>query len=117
MPLFTNSRAEPIIEIGGRMGIVDRARDTRLDRLVALKVLTTDRAIGETSKRRFLQEAKAASALNHPNIVTIYDVGSEDDVEFLAMEFIEGRTCVAWPGRRLTGCFSKQDSVCGWDVS
>src|SRR5438552_3036852 len=76
----------------GGMGVVYRARDTRLDRLVALKVLAAERALGEESKRRFLQEAKAASALNHPNIVTIYDLGSEAGVEYLAMEFIEGKT-------------------------
>jgi serine/threonine protein kinase len=76
----------------GGMGVVFRARDTRLDRIVALKILATERAIGDESKRRFLQEAKAASALNHPNIVTIYDVGSEGGVEYLAMEFVEGKT-------------------------
>src|SRR5256714_15262023 len=76
----------------GGMGVVYQARDTRLGRLVALKVLTAERASGEESKRRFLQEAKAASALNHTNIVTIYDIGSEGGVEYLAMEFIQGKT-------------------------
>ena len=75
----------------GGMGIVYRARDTRLDRLVALKVLS-QRVADEERRRRFLQEAKAASALNHPNIVTIYDIGSEEGVDYLAMEFIQGKT-------------------------
>jgi serine/threonine protein kinase len=76
---------------GGGMGVVYRARDTRLDRLVALKVLTAARNSGEDSRRRFLQEAKAASALNHPNIVTVYDVGSDAGIDYLAMELVDGK--------------------------
>ncbi|HEX2455645.1 MAG TPA: protein kinase [Vicinamibacterales bacterium] len=76
----------------GGMGEVYKARDVRLDRLVAIKVLPADQLTDPESKRRFIREARAASALNHPNIVTIYDVGSENGVEFLAMELIEGRT-------------------------
>jgi serine/threonine protein kinase len=76
----------------GGMGEVYTARDVRLDRLVAIKVLPADQLTDPESKRRFIHEARAASALNHPNIVTIYDVGSENGVEFLAMELIEGRT-------------------------
>ena len=76
----------------GGMGEVHKARDSRLDRFVAIKVLPADKLTGLERKRRFILEAKAASALNHPNIVTIYDVGSENGVEFLAMELIVGRT-------------------------
>ena len=76
---------------GGGMGVVYRARDTRLDRLVALKILTAARASDAESRRRFLQEARAASALNHPNIVTIYDIGSESGIDYLAMEMVDGK--------------------------
>ncbi len=76
----------------GGMGFVYKARDTQLDRLVAIKVLTPDTMANAERKQRFVQEAKAASALNHPNIVTIYNIGHEDGVDFIAMEFIAGRT-------------------------
>jgi len=76
----------------GGMGVVYKARDTHLDRPVAIKVLPPERVTDPERKRRFIQEAKAASALNHPNIVTIYDVRSEAGVDFIAMEFIEGQT-------------------------
>jgi len=76
----------------GGMGEVYKARDSRLDRFVAIKVLPADKLTDPERKRRFIQEARAASALNHPNIVTIYDVGSENGVEFLAMELVAGRT-------------------------
>src|ERR1043166_5470935 len=96
MTLEIGSRMGPYVvesHIGeGGRGAVYRARDTRLDRLVALKVLTSERAGGEESKKRLLLEAKAASALNHPNIVTIYDIGSEGAVGYIAMELIQGKT-------------------------
>src|SRR5215471_18312980 len=76
----------------GGMGVVYKARDQRLDRLVALKVLPADRVWNPELKRRFVQEAKAASALNHPNIVTIYEIDSDGGNDFIAMEFVEGRT-------------------------
>jgi serine/threonine protein kinase len=76
----------------GAMGVVYRARDERLGRFVALKIISTDRADDEQRARRFVQEAKAASALNHPNIVTVYDVGVAEDVPYMAMECVEGST-------------------------
>src|ERR1700674_4603705 len=76
----------------GGMGVVWKARDTHLDRFVALKVLPSDKLADPERKRRFVQEAKSASALNHPNIVTIYDIGSEDQCDYLAMEFVDGKT-------------------------
>jgi len=75
----------------GGMGVVYKARDTRLDRLVALKILTPDKVGDPERKRRFIQEAKAASALNHPNIVVIYDIGNDGGVDYMAMELVPGK--------------------------
>jgi Tol biopolymer transport system component/predicted Ser/Thr protein kinase len=76
----------------GGMGVVYRALDPRLDRPVAIKILRTDAAVTAERKRRFIQEAKAASALNHPHIVHIYDIGETDGVAYIAMEFVAGKT-------------------------
>jgi Tol biopolymer transport system component/tRNA A-37 threonylcarbamoyl transferase component Bud32 len=76
----------------GGMGVVYKARDTQLDRLVAIKVLQADKVIDSDRKLRFIQEAKAASALNHPNIVTIHDIGTEDGADYIVMEYVSGRT-------------------------
>src|SRR5215472_15659870 len=76
----------------GGMGVVYRARDTRLDRFVALKVLPAEKVADPERKRRFVQEAKSASALNHPNIITIHDIDQADGVDFIAMELVEGET-------------------------
>ncbi|HEY3172811.1 MAG TPA: protein kinase [Thermoanaerobaculia bacterium] len=76
----------------GGMGEVYRARDTRLGREVAVKVLLPEISGDDSRRRRFEQEARSASALNHPNIVTVYDVGSVDSTIYLAMELVEGRT-------------------------
>src|SRR2546426_2299648 len=76
----------------GGMGEVYLAQDTKLDRKVALKILPPDVAAHQDRMRRFVQEAKAASALNHPNILTIYEIEQIASVNFIAIEFIDGET-------------------------
>ena len=84
----------------GGMGVVFKARDLRLDRDAALKMLPADKVSDPERCRRFVQEAKAASALNHPNIVTIYDIDEADGVHFIAMEFVAGKALDQLIGRK-----------------
>jgi len=96
MTTKTISHYEILAPIGeGGMGVVYRALDTRLGRPVALKLIRPDGPIDGESRKRFVQEARAASALNHPHIVTIHDIGQDQGVDFIAMEFVAGAS-LAW---------------------
>src|SRR5262245_1223599 len=76
----------------GGMGEVYKARDPRLNRTVAIKVLPAERLADEWRKQRFIQEAQAASALNHPNIITIHDIAADSGRDYLVMEYVPGKT-------------------------
>jgi serine/threonine-protein kinase len=94
MSLKQLGRYEVIEELGrGSMGVIYKAFDPLLDRLVALKTVAIDLSSEEVEafERRFYREAKSAGRLNHPNIVTIHDVGKTDSVAYIAMEFLPGR--------------------------
>src|SRR5262245_28160424 len=79
------------IEAGG-MGEVYKARDTRLERTVAVKVLPADLASDPGARERFEREARAVAALNHPHICVLHDVGRHGEIDFLVMEYLEGET-------------------------
>jgi len=76
----------------GGMGVVYKARDIKLDRMVAIKVLPAGKTGDASRKQRFIQEARAASALNHPNIVTIHEIAEENGIDFIVMEYVAGKT-------------------------
>src|SRR5437867_205398 len=90
------------------MGVVYRARDAHLDRLVAIKVLRPDAVANPERKKRFVQEAKSASALNHPNIITIYDIDQHDGRDYIAMEYVAGQPLDCLLGR---GGFSLREAL------
>ncbi len=79
----------------GGMGEVYKARDTRLDRTVAIKVLLAHVTDDPDLRQRFEREAKTISSLNHPHICTLYDIGQQDGIDFLVMEYLEGETLAA----------------------
>ena len=76
----------------GGMGVVYKARDNRLERFVAIKALPPEMVANPDRKRRFVQEAKSASSLNHPNIVTVHDIASDNGLEVIVMEYVAGKT-------------------------
>jgi serine/threonine protein kinase len=109
MRLAAGDRLGPYEIVGtlgaGGMGEVYRARDTRLGREVAVKTLPAERMADEGRRRRFVQEARAASALNHPNIVTIHEIESAEGIDFIVMEYV--------PGQTLDGLIPKQGMKLG----
>lgn len=76
----------------GGIGLVYKARDIQLDRFVAFKLLSAERVADAQRKRRFMQDAKAVSSLNHPNIIAIYDIGQVDSIDSISMEWMAGKT-------------------------
>src|SRR5687767_11387698 len=93
VPIETVAHYRIIEPIGaGGMGAVYKAYDNKLHRIVALKVLPPEYVSQQDRRRRFFQEARAASALTHPHILTVYEVGEDDGKPYIAMEFIEGET-------------------------
>ena len=100
----TISHYQIIDKIGeGGMGIVYKAKDLKLDRVVAIKFLPPHLAKSEENKKRFMQEAKAAAALNHPNIMNIYEIDEHDKSVFMVMEFVEGQTLKSYISKLKSG--------------
>ena len=105
------SHYEILAKVGdGGMGVVYKARDTHLDRFVAIKTLSADTLTDPERRGRFSREAKAASALNHPGIITIHDIATEDGIDFIAMEYVPGKTLDQLIGRK--GLSLKDTRLC-----
>src|ERR1700746_3875717 len=96
MTLTARTKLGPYEIIGaigaGRMGEVYRARDTRLERIIAIKVLPTHLADRSELRERFEREARTIASLNHPHICTLHDIGRQDGIDYLVMEYLEGET-------------------------
>src|SRR5215467_6039768 len=96
MPLVSRTKLGPYEIVGplgaGGMGEVYRARDTRLERTVAIKILPSQFSADPVHKQRFEREAKTVSSLNHPHICTLHDIGHQDGVDYLVLEYLEGET-------------------------
>jgi serine/threonine protein kinase len=96
MGLTSGSRLGPyeiLAQLGaGGMGEVYRAKDTRLDRIVAVKILSAQHSWNSDMRQRFEREAKAISSLTHPHICVLYDIGQQDGIDYLVMEYLEGET-------------------------
>src|SRR5579863_3772970 len=96
MPLANGIKLGPYEIVGplgvGGMGEVYRARDTRLDRIVAIKILPSHLSENPEARQRFDREARTISSLNHPNVCTLHDVGNQDGIDYLVMEYLEGQT-------------------------
>ena len=117
MTLAAGSKLGPyeiVSELGsGGMGVVYRATDPRLKRTVAIKLLPPDLTRDETAKQRFLQEAKAASALDHPNICTIYEIDETEDGQlYLVMAHYEGETLESYRVSRRPNSLNQATSAC-----
>ncbi len=99
-PGDTLGQHEILEELGrGGMGMVFKGRDSQLERLVALKVLSPELAHDAEFRQRFVQEARAASVMNHPNIATLYQIGEEKDVVYISMEYVDGENLRTWRTR------------------
>ena len=87
----------------GGMGVVYKAKDLKLDRQVAIKFLPSHLSSSDENKQRFMREAKSAAALNHPNILSIFEIDEEKDSLFLVMEFVEGQTLKSYISNLTSG--------------